>query len=249
MKCLFDLPQPEIKKKIRLIELFAGIGAQSMAMRAIGADFEIWHPVEFDEFAMKSYNAIHGTNDTTTDIRDIHGSDLQITGKDKYSYILFYSFPCTDLSVAGKMEGMSKKDWENGESTRSGLLWEVERLLKELPDEQLPDYLILENVPQLCSEVNMPEFKKWLDYLKSRGYFSYYDFLNAKDFGIPQNRERCFCVSILSKDFVEFEFPKKIPLKYVMKDFLLDDVDEKYFLRTEKAKKLIQQLIDDGKLD
>ena len=249
MGFLFDLPQPEIKKKIRLIELFAGVGAQSMAMKAIGADFEIWHPVEFDDFAIKSYNAIHGRNEKTIDIRNIHGSDLEITDKDKYSYIMFYSFPCTDLSVAGKMEGMSKKDWENGESTRSGLLWEVERIIKELPDEQLPEFLIMENVPQVHSEANIGDFNKWLDYLKSRGYFSYWQDLNAKDFGIPQNRDRCFCISILSKEFIEFEFPKKIPLKYVMKDFLQEEVADSYFIKSEKAEKLIQQLIDDGKLE
>lgn len=154
------------------------------------------------------------------------------------------------------MEGMSKKDWEEGKATRSGLLWEVERLLKEckeLADKDntygLPDILLLENVPQVHSESNMPDFQKWLDFLKSIGYYTYYEDLNAKDFGIPQNRERCFGISILSKEFVEFEFPKKIPLKYVMKDFLEEKVPEKFFIKSEKADKLIEQLIKDGKLD
>ena len=251
MNFLFDLPQTEITKKIRLIEAFGGIGSQAMALRDIGADFETYGLIEFDKYAIASYNAIHGTNFPVTDICDVHGKDLKIVDKDKYTYILTYSFPCTDLSVAGKMEGMSKKEWEEGNSTRSGLLWEVERILKECVenDDGLPDILLLENVPQLHSEQNMPEFQKWLDFLKSLGYFSYWEDLNAKDFGIPQNRERCFCVSILSKEFVEFEFPKKIPLQYVMKDFLeKDKVDERYFIKSEKADKLIQQLIKDGKL-
>lgn len=249
MGFLFDLPQPELNKKIRLITLFSGVGSQEMAMRDIGADFEIYKAVEFDKYAIASYNAIHDTSFPTIDIRDVHGKDLEIVDKDHYNYLMFYSFPCTDLSVAGKMGGMSKSDWESGESTRSGLLWEVERILKELPDEQLPDVLIMENVPQVHSEQNMPDFKKWLEYLKSRGYFNYWEDLNAKDFGIPQNRERCFCISLLSKEFIEFEFPKKIPLQYVMKDFLEEKVADKYYIRSEKADKLIDDLIKEGKLD
>lgn len=101
-------PGIHIDKPIRLIELFGGYGSQSMAMRNIGADFVPWKLVEFDRFAVASYNAVHGTHFETTDIRGVHGNDLEITGKDKYCYFMFYSFPCTDLSVAGKMAGMSK---------------------------------------------------------------------------------------------------------------------------------------------
>ena len=113
-------------KKIRLIELFAGIGAQAAALRNIGADFEHYRVCEFDKYAVKSYNAVHGTNFKTSDIRDLHAEDLGIVETDKYTYIMTYSFPCTDLSLAGKREGMQK-----GSGTRSGLLWEVERLLTE----------------------------------------------------------------------------------------------------------------------
>ena len=95
MGFLFDLPQPEIKKKIRLITTFSGIGSQEMAMKAIGADFEIYKAVEFDEFAIKSYNAIHGTNFPALDICNVHAKDFEIVDKDKYSYIFVYSFPCT----------------------------------------------------------------------------------------------------------------------------------------------------------
>ena len=244
MNFLFDLPQPTINKKIRFLEFFAGIGATAKALENLGVDFEHYFVCEFDKYAMASYNAIHNTNFETTDIREIHGKDLKIVDKDKYSYILTYSWPCTSLSVAGKMEGMKE-----GSGTASSLLFEVKRIFTELSDDELPDILCWENVPQVHSEQNMPELQKWLDYLKSRGYFTYYEDLNAKDFGIPQNRERCFGVSILSKEFVDFEFPKKIPLQYVMKDFLQTDVDEKYFIRSEKADKLIEQLIKDGKLD
>ena len=251
MDFLFDLPQPELNKKIRLITFFSGIGSQEMAMRDIGVDFEIYKAVEFDKYAIASYNAIHGTNFPTIDICNFHGTDLNIIEKDKYNYVLTYSFPCQALSVAGKMEGMKE-----GSGTTSSLLWEVYRILQECkdladknPKYGLPDILVMENVSQVHSEQNMPEFQKWLDFLKSLGYFSYYEDLNAEDFGIPQHRERCFGVSILSKEFIEFEFPKKIPLQYVMKDFLQEKVDDKYFIRNEKADKLIEQLKKDGKLD
>lgn len=153
---------------------------------------------------------------------------------------------CTDLSVAGKMAGMSKKDWESGNSTRSGLLWEVERILSELHNEDLPQVLVMENVPQVHAEKNKADFDSWLEYLRKRGYQNFWKDLNAKDYGIPQNRERCFCVSVLSNEFIDYDFPEPIPLESVMKDLLENDVDEKYYIKSEKADNLIQQLIDNG---
>ena len=245
---LFDSPKCKIDKKIRLIELFGGIGTQAMALRDIGADFEHYRLVEFDKYAVASYNAIHGTNFKTMDIKSVHGVDLEIKNRDKFTYLLTYSFPCTDLSVAGKMQGMSKADWENGNSTRSGLLWEVERILKELPDDELPQVLLMENVPQVHAEQNKADFEAWLAFLRSRGYFNFYQDLNAKDYGIPQSRNRCFCISILSDDFIDFEFPAPIKLEKVMKDYLEDSVDEKYYINSEKANKLIAELIERGEL-
>lgn len=246
---LFDFPELQINKKIRLIELFGGIGSQAMALRDIGADFEHYKLVEFDKYAVATYNAIHDTRHTTHDIRQIHAQDLEITDKDKYCYLMTYSFPCTDLSVAGKKQGMSKADWEKGNSTRSGLLWEVERILTELTKEQLPDILLMENVPQVHSEQKMPDFESWLKYLNKRGYHNFWDDLNAKNYGIPQNRDRCFCVSILSDEFVDFDFPKQIKLNTVMKDYLEEKVDEKYYITNEKAEELIKSLIDSGVLE
>ena len=244
MDGLFDLPQLNLDKKIRLITTFSGIGAQEMAMKAIGADFEIYKAVEFDRFAINSFNAIHGTSFPVLDIHDVHAKDFEIVDRDKYNYIFVYSFPCQSLSVAGKMGGMKE-----GSGTTSSLLWEVKRIISEFSEEELPDVLLMENVPQVHSEQNMPEFQRWIDYLKSRGYFTHYQDLNASDFGIPQNRDRCFCVSIKADNYIDFQFPKPIPLKYVMKDFLVDDADEKYFIRSEKAQKLIDQLVDEGKLE
>ena len=245
---LFDIPKYSINKPIRLIELFGGVGSQAMALRDIGAEFEHYRLVEFDKYAVASYNAIHGTNFKTIDIKSVHGVDLGIKMRDKFTYLLTYSFPCTDLSVAGKMQGMSKADWENGKSTRSGLLWEVERILKELSEDELPQVLLMENVPQVHGKKNLADFNSWIDFLKSKGYQNFYQDLNARDYGIPQNRVRCFMVSILSDGYVGYEFPKPVELKTVMKDYLEDEVDEKYYINSEKAKKQIAELIESGVL-
>lgn len=239
---IFDFMYPafKINKPIRLIELFAGIGSQAMALRDLDVDFEHHRVVEFDKFAIASYNAIHCTDFEPVDITKISGQDLAITDTDKYCYIMTYSFPCQDLSVAGKQRGMKK-----GSSTRSGLLWEVERLLNEV--ENLPQVLLMENVPQVHSEDNKPDFQKWIDFLSGKGYSNYCQDLNAKDYGIAQNRNRCFMVSILGK--WNYKFPQPIPLTKTMKDYLEYEVDEKYYINTKKAQELIQTLIDNGTLN
>ena len=240
---LFDEEYPQycIDKPIRLITLFSGIGSQEMALKALGVDFEIYKAVEFDEHAIRSYNAIHGTNFPTIDIRNVKASDLEIENKDKYEYIMFYSFPCTDLSLAGRQAGMSRDS-----GTRSGLLWEVERILKEC-GENLPQILVMENVPTIHSDKNIVDFEEWILFLRHLGYSNYYSDLNAKDFGVPQNRDRCFMVSMLGK--YDFKFPKPIPLEKVINDVLEEEVEEKYFIRSEKAELLINQLIKDGKIE
>ena len=236
---IFDfLSQPfSIDKPIRLIELFGGVGSQAMALRNIGADFEHYRLVEFDKYPVASYNAIHGTNFEPTDVTKIHGRDLGIVEPDKYCYLLTYSFPCQDLSVAGLGKGMSK-----GSGTRSGLLWEVERLLNEV--EHLPQVLLMENVPQVHGKKNMDDFQRWIEFLESKGYSNYWQDLNAKDYGVAQNRVRCFMVSMLG-DYT-FEFPQPIPLEKTMKDYLEEEVDEKYYINNEKAQQLIDKLIADG---
>lgn len=213
--------QLKINKPIRLIELFAGIGSQAKALKNLGVDFEHYRICEFDKFAVQSYNAIHGTNFTTSDITKINANDLGIVDTDKYCYIMTYSFPCQDLSNAGLGKGMAK-----GSGTRSGLLWEVERLLDECVE--LPQILVMENVPAVISEKNVKHFAKWVEKLESLGYKNKWEILNAKDFGIPQNRERCFMVSFLGDYF--YDFPKTIPLKLRLKDMLEKEVDEKYYL-------------------
>ncbi len=211
----------KIRTPIRLIELFAGIGSQAKALERLGANFEHYRVVEFDKYAIASYNAIHGTKFETSDITEVNADDLCIVDTDKYDYLLTYSFPCQDLSLAGKQRGMKK-----GSGTRSGLLWEVERLLDEC--DELPQILLMENVPEVIGSKNIEHFQKWAAKLESLGYKNYTQILNAKNYGIPQNRNRCFMVSILGDYY--YEFPEPFELKLRLKDMLEDDVDEKYYL-------------------
>ena len=169
------------------------------------------------------YNNICATNNLVN-IQQVKGKDLEIIDTDKYEYIMTYSFPCQDLSLAGKGKGMSDT------STRSGLLWEVERILTECKElGTMPQVLLMENVPQVHSLDNMPDFHKWQVRLEELGYKSYWQDLIATDYGISQTRNRCFMISILG-DY-SYTFPKPIPLKLKLKDMLEDNVDEKYYIK------------------
>lgn len=230
---IFDYIREPIRitKPIRLIELFAGYGSQAMALKRIGAKFEHYRVVEFDKYAIASYNAVHGTNFPTMDITKVHAEDLNICDTNTFTYLLTYSFPCTDLSVAGRQAGMPK-----GSGTRSGLLWEVERILTEIRDGsgELPQILFMENVPQVHSQDNMPDFRKWLDFLESLGYTNYYQDLNAKNYGVAQNRERCFMFSFLGE--YNYHFPQPIKLAKRIRDYQEEVVDDKFYV-SDKALK------------
>ena len=168
------------------------------------------------------YSNILCTNNLVN-IQQVKGEYLEIFDTDKYDYIMTYSFPCQDLSLAGKKKGMSDT------STRSGMLWEVERILIECQElGTMPQILLMENVPQVHSLDNMPDFHKWQVRLEELGYKSYWQDLIATDFEIPQTRNRCFMVSILG-DY-SYSFPQPKPLKLKLKDMLEDNVDEKYYL-------------------
>jgi DNA (cytosine-5)-methyltransferase 1 len=198
---------------IRVFEAFSGIGAQRMALRNLGIEHEIIGISEIDKFAIKSYEAIHGETVNFGDISRINPKELP-------DFDLFtYSFPCQDLSVAGQCAGMVKGQ------TRSGLLYECEKII----ETKRPKYLLLENVKNLVSKKFKSQFKDWLTYLETLGYKNYWQVLNAKDYGVPQNRERVFVVSILGEHST-YEFPSPIPLMRVIKDILEDDVEERYYM-------------------
>lgn len=169
------------------------------------------------------YNNIVATKNLVS-VCNIHAQDLNIENKDKYEYIMTYSFPCQDLSLAGKTQGMKK-----GSGTRSGLLWEVERILNELKARnELPQILLMENVTQVHGEKNWADFEAWKKALTQLGYCNFWKDLIATDYGVPQTRDRTFMVSILG-DY-NYNFPKPIKLEKRLRDLLEEDVPEKYFL-------------------
>lgn len=223
---LFDYPKLRITKPVRLIELFSGIGSQAKALQRLGVEWESWGAYDIDPYAVRAYNAIFGTDYVPTDITKMTADDLKIVDRDKYTYLLTYSFPCQDLSIAGQGKGMKK-----GSGTRSGLLWEVERLLREC-GENLPHILLMENVKQVINHKNKRDFDLWRESLREMGYDSQYQVMNAKDYGVAQNRERCFTVSWLGE--YSYDFPKPMPLKKRLKDYLEKEVDDKYYLTDEQ---------------
>ena len=197
---------------LRVFEAFAGYGSQSIALRNLGIEYEVVAISEIDKYAIKAYEAIHGPTNNLGDI-------CKIDPKDIPDHDLFtYSFPCQDLSVAGKQAGL-------GKGTRSGLLYECEKVIEHCR----PKYLLLENVKNLVGKKFKPEFDKWLEYLESLGYTNYWKVLNAKDYGVPQNRERVFVVSILG-NHEPYKFADKIPLDKCIADILENEVDEKYYI-------------------
>ena len=197
--------------KLRIIELFAGIGACSTALKRIGIDLEIVDAVEIDKYAIASFNAIHGTNFEPQDITEWN-KDLEVD-------FIMHGSPCQDFSLAGKQLG---GDFQSG--TRSSLMYETIRIVEKLK----PKYVVWENVKNLLSKKHIHNFNNYLEKMSELGYTNYYKVLNAKDYGIPQNRERVFTVSILDNN--NFEFPKPQELKLRLKDLLEKNVDGKYYL-------------------
>ena len=214
---------------IKVIELFSGIGAFRKALIRQEIKHEVVGISEIDKYAVKSYDAIYGDTHNFGDISQI--------GRLPYCDLLTYGFPCQDISVAGKQAGIEK-------GTRSGLLFEVQRLLEVYRRINiLPKYLVMENVKNLVGKKFKPAFDEYLQWLNELGYNNYWQVLNAKDYGIPQNRERVFCISI-RKDIDDntFSFPNKQELKIRLKDILEDSVEEKYYINTEKTERLLKQI-------
>lgn len=234
---LFDLESTQFRfpndKKIRIFTTFSGIGCQEMALSRITKNYEVLGFAEIDNSAIKSYLAIHGNIKNYGDICKIKGNELP-----NEIDIFTYSFPCTDLSKAGKQKGLNS-------GTRSGLVFEVLRLLKELKEEKnLPKVLIMENVPDLLS----PKFKSgWhtiYNEIEAMGYKNYVSILNAKDYGIPQNRNRVFMVSVPKGYY--YEFPDKTKLVIKLKDSLEKNVLNKYYLSQKDILKLNGKYIEKG---
>lgn len=207
---------------IRVFEAFAGYGSQSMALKRLGIDYEVVGISEIDKYAIQAYMAVHG--DTKN-----YGDISKIDWKEVPDFDLFtYSFPCTDISNAGLQKGLAE-----GSGTRSSLLWECRKAI----EAKLPKYLLMENVKNLVSKKFTPYLKQWLRFLEGQGYSNYTKVLNAKDFGVPQNRECVFMVSILGE--ASFHFPKPFTLEKRLKDVLEKDVDESFYLSEKIVKTFI----------
>lgn len=198
-----------------------GIGACSSALTRLGIEYEIADYVEIDKYAVKSYNAIHGTN--------FEPQDITTWDKDIDVDLIMHGSPCQDFSLAGKQAGGDKNS-----GTRSSLMYETIRIVGKLK----PKYVVWENVKNLLSKKHRHNFDAYLETMEKLGYINYYQVLNAKDYGIPQNRERVFTISIRKDIDKNYVFPPKKELKLKLKDMLEENVDEKYYLSDEQIENI-----------
>lgn len=209
-----------MNKKLRVLSLFSGIGAPEKALKNIGVDFELVNYCEIDKYASKSYSLIHDVSEELN-LRDITKIDMD---KLRDFDLLTHGSPCQDFSAVGKQAG-----GDIGSETRSSLMWNTVEIIRHCK----PKYVIWENVKNVLSKKHIHNFEKYINKLNELGYKSYHKVLNASDYGIPQNRQRLFVISILNDEH-DFEFPKQIELTTSLKDLLENDVDEKYNLKSIK---------------
>lgn len=217
---------------LKVVTLCSGYDSQLMAIRNLGIPYECVGWSEIDKYAIQAHNAVF------PEIADRNLGDMTKIDWSKVEDfdLLFYSTPCTDFSNAGKQAG-----GEEGSGTRSSILWWTRYAIIQ----KKPKYLVMENVKALVSDKFRPLFLKWCDELTSYGYTNFAQVLNAKDYGIPQNRERIFVVSIRGEAW--FTFPQPVELKLRLKDMLEEKVAEKYYLPQEKVDQFIKELDDEKK--
>lgn len=165
-------------EKLKVLELFAGIGACSKALERLNIPHEIVDAVEIDKYAIQSFNAIHGTN--------FEPQDITTWDKDIEVDLICGGFPCQDISLAGQQKGIIKGE------TRSGLMYEMMRIIQKLK----PRYVIAENVKNILSDKFRPQLEEYLCFLNDNGYNVTMDILNSKEYGIPQSRERIFIIGV-----------------------------------------------------
>ncbi len=206
-------------EEIIILELFGGIGALTKAFKRLGIPHKVIDYVEIDKYAVASYNAINGTNFEPQDICNWN-KDIEVD-------LIMHGSPCQDFSLAGRQAG-----GDEGSGTRSSLMYETIRIVEKLR----PKYVIWENVKNIISKKHIHNFNNYIKRMEELGYTSYYQVLNAKDYGIPQNRERVFTISILENE--NFIFPSKKELKLKLEDMLEDRVNEKYYLSNNKINKI-----------
>ena len=214
---------------MKYLSLFSGIGSPEQALKNLGVEFELFGFSEIDKYAIKSYCAVHGV-DESLNLGDITKIDIESLPLD--IDLITHGSPCQDFSVAGNGKG-----GDLGSGTRSSLMWNTVAICEHCK----PKYVIWENVKNVLSKKHRHNFDKYLEEMDRIGYNNFYQILNAKDYGVPQNRERIFVVSIRKDLNKDFEFPKGFDNGIRLKDILEEEVEEKYNINTEKAEKLIQE--------
>lgn len=204
------------ERPLRVFTVFSGYDSQCMALDRLGIIYDLVGWSEIDKYAIQAHDAVY------PQWADRNAGDIsKIDWGGQPDFDLFtYSFPCTDISNAGKQQGLSEDS-----GTRSSLLWECRKAI----EIKRPKYLLMENVKNLVSKKFIPDFRRWEQWLAGEGYCNFYKVLNAKDYGVPQTRERVFMVSILDEG-ASFHFPEPFPLERRLKDILEEDVDERYYL-------------------
>lgn len=214
---------------MKVLSLFSGIGAFEKALDRLEVNYELVNYCEIDKYASKAYAMLHDC-DESLNLGDITKIDTTALPND--IDLITYGFPCQDISLAGKQKGFE----EDGERTRSGLFFEALRIIEDTK----PRIAIAENVKNLTSKKFQKEFDIVLTSLEQAGYNNYYQVLNAKDYGIPQNRERVFIVSIREDlDSGLFKFPEPLELKLKLWDMLDREVDDSYYLTDEQISKIL----------
>lgn len=204
---------------LKVLELFGGIGAPRAALERLGVDFEVVDYVEIDKYAVKSYNAIY---DESYEPQDITTWDKNISVD-----MVMHGSPCQDFSIAGLGKG-----GEQGSYTRSSLMWHTVRIVEKLK----PKVVVWENVLGVLNKNHRKTFDKYIDSLGSMGYTSYFQVLNAKDFGIAQNRKRVFTVSVLGDR--PFNFPAPLETSTKISDFVLENPDKRWYLTQKQIEAL-----------
>lgn len=220
---------------LRVFEAFAGYGSQSLAFKYLqdlhpDFDFKIVGISEIEPSAICAYRLLHGND--IPNFGDV--SKIDWNSVPDFDFIS-WSSPCQDFSMAGLRKG-----GEEGSGTRSSLIWEERKMI----DAKHPKYIMLENVKGLITEKMRPYFLRYLHDLESFGYVNFCQVLNAKDYGIPQNRERIFVISILATDEApnpQYHFPSPIPLDKTVEDITEDCVDESFYVSKRMVEKYLNQ--------
>ena len=226
----------EEMEKLKHFSLFSGIESFKKALTNLGIDNELIGYSEFDKYASVALAAIHGVSE------DLNYGDITKIDETKVPNcdLITYGFPCQDISVAGLGKGIVEGE------TRSGLLHDALRIIKY----KMPSYAIAENVKNLVGKKFKEDFDALLEELESYGYNNYWKVLNSKDYGIPQNRERVFVVSIRQDiDNGKFEFPKPYDSGLRLKDLLEDEVEDKYYIENERTENLLKNLKEISNID